>query len=158
MNTDSNTSKEPLRIREDSDAERSIVFHPEDDDLFVRTGRQVIEASRLGISIEVWLHEFREMLQAVRRWCEEHADRVHACYAGPRGAGLGLFFIPRGARYDFDLADLLTPLNGQLVNEFNIGMIEIYQIPESEISRFVAPNAARIVYAYDRSASSTVES
>jgi len=146
MNVERETSSDAIRIRAQGDGDRPVVLHPEDDDVFVRTGRQVIEACRLGISIEVWMHEFREMLERVRQWSRTHEARVQACYAAPRGASIGLYFIPRTEGFDFDLADDLAPLNRDLVKSFNIGMIEIHQIPERERDRFISPDAVRTVF------------
>lgn len=139
-------TSEAIRIRAQGDGDRPVVLHPEDDDVFVRTGRQVIEACRLGISIEVWMHEFREMLGHVHRWAQQHGSRIRACYAAPRGASIGLYFVPRTETFDFDLAEELAPLNRDLVKAFNIGMIEVHQIPERERDRFISPEAVRTVF------------
>ena len=40
-----------IDIREDRDGERPVVLRPDDNDLFVQTGRQVIRACRLSIAI-----------------------------------------------------------------------------------------------------------
>src|SRR5437588_8140304 len=110
-----------LKVREN---ESRVLLHPEDDDLFVRTGRQVIEACRLGIGIELWLSELDSMLQTVRDWAGKHASRIRTCFCAPRGSQIALYFSPALNRFDFDLADELANLNGKLVKDFNIGMIE----------------------------------
>lgn len=135
-------------IREEADGERQYVLHPEDDDLFVRTGRQVIEGCRLGISIEVWLDELRAMFDSVHEWVKEQglASRIVACVAVPRGVGTGLFFVPRGESFDFDLADQLAKLNINLMRQFNVGPVEIHQLPEDELDRFVVSEAAIEIY------------
>jgi hypothetical protein len=132
------------RIREDADGERQFILHPENDEVFTRTGRQVIESCRLGISIEVWLAERDTMFDHVRRWMQESGmgHRIRMCFAAPRGIGIGLFFVPESDSFDFDLADELAELNGQLVRSFNIGPVEMHQIPEQELGRFVPPGAA----------------
>ncbi|MFA7236228.1 MAG: hypothetical protein WC058_05120 [Phycisphaeraceae bacterium] len=47
----------PVTIRNDVDGDRPLILHPEDNDLFVRTGRQVIDACGLHIGVELWLRE-----------------------------------------------------------------------------------------------------
>ncbi len=135
-------------IRQDADGASEFVLHPENDELFTRTGKQVIEACRLGISIEVWFHERNSMFDHVLRWVKdkERIDRIRACYAFPRGVGIGLFFVPRGESFDFDLADQLARLNAQLVRGYNIGPVEIHQLPEDELDRFIVPEAAIEIY------------
>lgn len=134
-------------IRENADGASQFVLHPENDELFTRTGRQVIEACRLGISIEVWLHERDSMFDDVRRWIKDgRTGRISACYAVPRGVGIGLFFTPRRECYDFDLADELAKLNARLVRTFNIGPVEVLQLPEDELDRFIVLEEALRIY------------
>jgi len=157
MSTERDTSSQPLRIHEQTDRDRPVVLHPEDDDLFVRTGQQVIQACHLDISIEVWLDEFRSMLNEVAQWCNEHQNGVRACYAAPRGGSIGLYFVPQSESFDFDLADLLAPLNRDLVKKYNVGMIEIHQIPQHELDRFIPPNTKRVVFPHEPGAHQAVE-
>lgn len=133
-------------VREDADADRQYVFHPKDDDLFIRTGRQVIYACRLDISIEVWTQECESMYEEVSNWAAQRADRILACYAVPRGIGIGLFFVPRSESFDFDLAEELADLTSKLVRTYNVGPVEIHQIPDDEKVRFIGSNTAREVY------------
>lgn len=143
-----NTSTDPLRIRESEDAQRPIILHPENDDLFIQTGKQVIEARRLNISIDLWQHEVRAMFDYIRKWAADHADRVQACYISPRHAKLLLYVAPHGEAFDFDLADELVQLNRILLREFQVGLIEVLQVPHSEMDRFVHPDEARKLYAH----------
>ncbi len=140
------SNSDALHIKESADGQRQYVFHPENDDLFVRTGRQVIAACQLGISMEVWIEELVAMLDVVRAWTTKRAARVRACYCAPRGAKVILFFVPVSDHVDFDLADELTDLNTELVNTFNVGMIEVRQVPGDELDRFITLDAARQVY------------
>ena len=146
--SDPNTSTDPLRIHEATDAQRQVVLHPENDDLFVQTGKQVIEACRLNISLDLWKHEVRAMFDHIRKWAADHADRVQACYISPRHTKLLLYVAPRGEAFDFDLADELVQLNRTLLRKFQVGLIEVLQVPLSEIGRFVHPDEARELYAH----------
>ncbi len=145
----SKTSPERIHIRKTAHSGTQFVLHPDGDELFTRTGRQVIEACRLGISIDVWLHECEDMLGHVVKWIRNQAGRVRRCYAVPRDAGLGLFFVPKSASFDFDLADELAKLNRTLVQSFNVGAVEIHQVPAEEIHRFLVPECSRQIYDAD---------
>jgi hypothetical protein len=123
-----------------------VVLHPEDNDLFMRTGKQVIEACRLGISIEVWIDEFNNMMSEVARWAKEHAASVRSCHCVPLGPRITLFFSPQGDSYNFDLAENLAELNAELIKKFNVGMVEVRQIPFAQIDRFLDPEKARLVH------------
>lgn len=144
-------------IREAVDGERQFVLHPENDDLFVRTGRQVIEACRLGISVEVWFGECKDMFEHVSEWARGHAGQVIACYAVPRGTGIGLFLVPKSQSFNFDLADELADLNRELVQKFNVGTVEIHQVPGDELGRFLVIEESRQVYSDANSPHQPVE-
>lgn len=137
----------PIHISEAADSERPVVLHPEDDDLFIQTGRQVIEACRLNISIELWQHEVRAMFDRIRDWSRERSERVSACFVTPRQTKLLLFVAPRSEQFDFDLADQIAVLNRQVLRDFKVGMVEIFQVPLSELGRFVDEGEARALYA-----------
>ncbi len=136
------------------DGERPVLLHPDNDDLFVRTGRQVIEACRLGISIELWLSEFNAMLEEARHWAEQRAAKVRACFCAPVNSRVVLYFVPNSKSFDFDLADGLAELNAELVKRFNVGMVEIHQVPWEELDRFVDIESSRRVYGEQRESGS----
>jgi hypothetical protein len=140
-----------------NDADPQVVLQPDNNDLFIRTGRQVIEGCRLGISIELWLEELELMQRAVHNWAAERAKLVRACYCAPRGGRIQLFFIPVSGQFDFDLADALAELNDELVRGFNIGMIEVRQVPGDELDRFLDITSARQVYGEQRQPHPAVE-
>ncbi len=133
-------------INEVKDGERQYLLLAADDDKFVQTGRQIIDGCRLNIGIDVWVHECDSMFDHVSKWATERTDRIVACYAVPRGAGMCLFFIPSSESFDFDLADQLAELNSELIRTYCVGPVEIHQIPTNEMPRFIAPNTAREVY------------
>lgn len=144
---------ETLRITADHDAERPVVMHPDSNDLFVRTGRQVIADSQLGISLELWIDEFNNLLAEVERWAEERHERVVSCFCAPRGTKFVFFFSPASPGFDFDLADQLSELNLHLCREYNVGNIEVHQIPWDEAGRFVRADTDKRVFGREISTS-----
>ncbi len=88
------------------------------------------------------------MFDHVLRWVkeEEQAGRIQDCYAVPRGVGIGLFFVPHSESFDFELADRLARLNAAWVRGFNVGPVEIHQLPEDELDRFIVREAAIDIY------------
>lgn len=132
-------------ISEECDGATDFLFQPADNDLFIRTGRQVIEHCRLGISVELWMQEVKELFSRVVQWCNEQQGRVRACYAVP-GAKVTLFVVPSGESYDFELGAELADLNVRWVQTFNVGMIETRQIPWAQRDRFIDPEASRRIY------------
>ena len=57
-----------------------------------------------------------------------------------------MFFVPPGRQFSFELADELAELNRALIAGFNIGMVEVGQIPSGEIERFVDVETAQLIY------------
>jgi hypothetical protein len=134
-------------IHENADGERLFALHPENDEAFTRSGRQVIDGCRLNISLEVWFEECNTMLGRVHEWTRQRHGSILACYAVPRGSGIGLFFVPCSKTFDFDLADQLAGLAMDLTRDFyNLGMVEAHQIPASEVDHFVVLEHAAKVY------------
>jgi hypothetical protein len=147
----------PSHIKETSDGERPYIIHPEDNDLFVRTGRQVIEGCRLSISVEVWMKELDEMFLFIHSWIQKCSKQIIACYAVPRNVVTAIFFVPKSQTFDFDLADLLAELSIKL-QKFNVGPVEIHQIPEDELNRFIIPEMCAEIYSNVKKPHHTVAS
>ena len=97
------------------------------------------------------------MCERVAAWAEKHAGQVSECFAVPCGLGLGVFVVPHSATFDFDLADDLADLNRELVQSFNVGTVEVHQVPAEELDRFVIRDAAKRVYSNANSAHQAVE-
>lgn len=133
------------RIDESADAVRRFVIQPADRDLFVRTGKQIIDACRLNISVELWLEELQLMLAHVRNWAAGRSD-VRSCHYAPRGSKVVFFFAPSSHRFSFELAADLAELNAQLAREFNIGIVEVQQVPWDELDRFLDSESARLLH------------
>ena len=141
MTTPAKTDAKHIR-----ESDGDFLLHPSNDDLFARTGKQIIEACQMSISIAVWMEELNQMLSEVKAWCAKRSDKISACLAEGRGSEVLLFFVPVGNQFNFDLADELADLNRELVTDFNIGMVEVGQIPEAEVNRFMDLEKVRIVY------------
>lgn len=125
---------------------KNFVLHPEDNDIFVRTGKQIIEGCRLRISIDVWFNEINTMLAQVQQWAEAHSIKVRSCFFTTKGANVVLYVAPKSQRFDFDLADQIVDLNTELMQKYNVGMIEINQIPWDELDRFLDLETTKKVY------------
>ncbi len=149
--------KSAIHVRESQDGDRNFVFHLSDNDLFVRTGRQLIEACQLNISIDLWKQELDLMFAYVMDWCGKKHIHVRTCLCEPRRARLVLHFIPKSDGFDFDLADGITELDCYLSRNFkNVGLVEAGQIPWAEMERFVNPNLFFVIYGEHPTAHATV--
>ena len=141
------TQTQATHVHELRDGERKSVFHLSDNDIFVRTGRQLIEAGQLNISIELWRQELDLMFAYVKEWCETPNRRIRTCICEPRRARLMLHFIPAGEQFDFDLADAIAELDSYLCRNYkNVGLVEAGQIPWNEVDRFVNYSLCFVIY------------
>jgi hypothetical protein len=129
-----------------SELDPNVILRPADNDLFVQTGKQVIDACKLNISIELWSHEIAGLIAHVLDWTKKYAGRIQSIYLAPRSTKMSLFVCPASDTFDFDLADDLTTLNTLLLKTFNVGMVEILQVPSDEIERFVDEGRAKLLY------------
>ncbi len=134
------------RISEARHGEDEYLLLPEDNDLFVRTGRQIIAACQLGISVELWLNELSAAMKKAHDWAKERPAQVRSCYCSPRGGSVVFFVAPQSEQFDFDLADSMADLNLDLLKTFNLGLIEVRQIPWAEFDRFVDPESGKRLY------------
>ncbi|HSV14457.1 MAG TPA: hypothetical protein VLI90_09365 [Tepidisphaeraceae bacterium] len=140
-----------VKVTED---DRQVVLHPENDDLFVQTGKQVIDACRLNISIELWIHELTALSAHVQEWARARSSRIASIYLAPRPNKLVLFVCPASKEFDFDLADEMAQLNTALTKNFNVGTVEILQVPAEELDRFVDGGGGKAKLLYGRQAES----
>jgi len=132
--------------------DESVMLHGPQDDIIMRTGKQIIEACELRTSLDLWRHEFNDMLEFVKTECQKFARQVDACFLSPRGAKLLLVFIQTSPSFDFDLADKLTEVEITLQNKFNVGFTEVMQVPISEADRFINFNG--VVHVFGKSGES----
>jgi hypothetical protein len=138
----------PTRIDHDRDGHKSYLIAPENRDLFIRTGKQVIAACDMQIRIERWIEVYEAMLGSVRDFAQDHAELVSACYAVPRNAKTVLSFIPKTDSFNFELANELAKLQFDFQQRFVnlVGAIEIGQIPSWDLDRFLDVRAAEKIY------------
>lgn len=148
-------SKSAARIDHEQDGQRSYVIAPENLDLFVRTGRQVIAACNTQLKIERWLEVYSAMLGSVRDFAVEHHDLVAECYAVPRNAKTVLSFVPKSKSFDFALASFLAELQFDFQERFAnlVGAIEVGQVPSWDVDRFLDREESQRIYS-DESVSS----
>ena len=128
-------------IREARDADVRFVIHPESNDVFVRSGKQVVASCEIGISLEVWLGELSELFSTIADWCTGH-PAVRAAFAQPIGSRIAIYIAPASSSFDFDLGDELATLNISLARKYRVlGMIEVLQIPWQDKETFVGQSA-----------------
>lgn len=155
--TNTRDKTQAITIKEAVDGDTPVVLHPQNDDVFVRTGTQVIAACQLEISLDLWLKEITSLFSEVASWAQTRSEKIRSCYWVPRVGRVVFYFLPKGNQFDFDLAESLSDFNVALVNQFNVGMIELQQIPWAEAERFLDSETARCVYGDEFKSPETME-
>jgi hypothetical protein len=142
-------SSAPVHVHQ---SDEKVLLHGPQDDIIMRTGKQIIDACELHTSLDLWRHEFNDMLDFVKDESQKFSSQIEACYLSPRGTKLLLIFIQISPSFDFELADKLTELGINLRNRFNVGFTELMQVPSREADRFIDFNGA--VHVFGKSAES----
>ncbi len=129
MTQGSSHANKPLQLDASHEHDRLIVLTPDDEDRFVRRCGWVVEAAKLGISRDLWLRELHSLLTHVRRWAEQHAQRIRRCLATQRDAQIAILVEPDSNHFDFTLSDLLTELDLELAEKFQACACDVLQVP-----------------------------
>ncbi len=89
-----------------------VMVTPESNDIFFISASKAIEACRDKINMDERVARFsEEFLTPLRRWCDDHMDRISACYLPqPESSVLTVYVIGTTDEYDFDLTDDLAEL------------------------------------------------
>ena len=142
------------RIDHANDSQRYVIA-PENLDLFVRTGHQVIAACNTQMRIERWLEVYEAMLGAVRDFSEDHSELIAECFAVPRNAKTVLSFVPVSEAFSFELAQDLAKLQFDFQRQFAniLGAIEVGQVPSWDLRRFLDPDSSQRIFSGTQSAS-----
>lgn len=132
------TRRPTSAISERDDAARQFLLNTLNNDSFVRTGKQIIDACELQIDLESWKSNVADLWLEVQALAQGQSDRVSAAYLIPRSGTVHIFLITRGRQFDFDLANALADLNVRLRRERGIyGDVEASQVPAVELPQFV---------------------
>lgn len=124
--------KEAVQVDAHLEADRPVTLTEGGQDRFTRTTKWVVDASKLGISVETWRRELFELLMTVEKWLKNHESEVLICYAAERDNQIGIYFVPTLGRYDFELSNLLTKLDIELAEKHQKCQCDLFQQPESD--------------------------
>src|SRR5487761_1237910 len=118
-----------------------VAVSPEEQDRLVNEVQRTFLASQNGLAFERFLRQFtNEFLPAIHQWCQEHHDRVEACYVPFPNDHVRVFVVRRSNRYDFTLSDDLSDLEMDLFEKQ--WPSEIIQVPRGYLVTFFDPAAA----------------
>jgi hypothetical protein len=139
---------EPIHIDANVEGDRWVVLTPDDEDRFIKSCSWVAEASKLGMSHELYLRELHGTLSHVRKWAEKHSDSVQLCFAMPRNAQIAIYVVPTGGKYDFSLSTELTALDIELAEKFQSCRCDVLQVPDKreQIDNLTGQNMAILIY------------
>ena len=141
MSVNAPNSMRPVQVDSARNAEQRFVFSPENNDIFVKTGRQVLAACQLADDVaaafKAWQGQFGVMLEFVADWANRQAERVRNVVVVGRGGKLILMLLPTDEAFDFDLAEASSDLRFDLMKLFSaVGEIDILQVPVWDWQRF----------------------
>ena len=145
----SGPTTEPIRLHF-TDQTR-VVVTPEDEDRFMTTAAEAARACRHVQDILKWKQEFDGLLRHVNEWCQAKVERVSSAYMTFSDDGLRLFLLSKGSGYRFDLDDMVSELDIEICNKFELCPTEVSHFPEAPIeslSSFFDAGQALQVYGH----------
>ena len=105
-----------------------IVFTPADEDRFLLGTQASIVPSQGKLAVGQFVDQFKtDLLPRVRQWCEQHAEKLLACYIPFGFEQLTVFAVTRLPRYDFSLSDSIADFEMDLFEAH--WPVEVRQIP-----------------------------
>lgn len=124
------------------DGFRDFILRKLNNDHFMRTGKQIIEACELHIGVEAWKQNMADLWSDITRFAGAHRGQVKRVYMLPRPGAVQVLYVTNKDEFDFDLADDLARWNIRIRRErLMYGEVEASQIPASELSQFVDDDA-----------------
>lgn len=125
------------------------VVAPADQERFARHGSWSGLLYPLDLAVERFRRQLvEEFLPAVRQWCEDHRDKVAACYVPLANNHLKVFVLRKSERYDFTLSDDVTDLEMRLFEmHWPVEILQIPDGPPSTVEAFFKPAASIEIYA-----------
>jgi len=116
---------------------RQVVIRPKDNDVFVRSVEQIVEACVIGERTLQRAFQFKRQLEdglftKLAQWLTGNKHRVRKAFLAPHEGGLMFLVIKIGAKYDRDLEDSLTDLDIDVANspEFDLLRLDVMCLPE----------------------------
>jgi hypothetical protein len=136
----------PVAIDEADEGFRKFLLGSESYDSFHQAGQQAKSGWQGRLSAELWVQEVIGMVESAGTWAVANSDMVTSCHLACTIDGPALYFVRQSEGFDFDLADKLVDLNGQLVRNFNVGSVAVHQISGDEILRLARAHSLRRIY------------
>lgn len=123
------------------EAHRVYLVLGDDATLVERTAREVAEGSKLLSNISLWRENFTATVERVRRWCNDHSEKLRGALVDIRSNKVLYYFVPTSDRYDLDLGNEMTDLEVELGGSAGIGYVETLQVPARSLPRFAGPRS-----------------
>jgi len=116
-----------------SERDRSVIICPDDNDKFVQTVEQVIEAVRAqGSDERVKVnHQFKELLRRLGEWAYDHSGMIRHALVTRRDSNLLFLVVTKSRKYDDAFEDELTDLDVEIARDdaFDLLPLSVLAIP-----------------------------
>ena len=126
-----------------------VMVTPKDRDIFFISATKAIEACREAIRNEQGFKQFEtELLIPLHAWCEEHREKVRACYLPRPANNIQVFVVGTSRKYDFELGEKLATLELKLSQAgWRVGISQLPEADDDSLGTFFSPEGALEVYA-----------
>jgi hypothetical protein len=143
------TKPETIQLNEQAEPERRVLITTQDEDRFSLPCGEAVRACKVHMNRKVWFDELDSMLVRVGKWASDNKEIVKACYAAPREGRVVIFVLPMTPSYDRKLGALLTELDLELAQNFQVIDSAVMQVPgdpPDRLATFVNTQAAKKIH------------
>ncbi len=136
----------PVRL---SFRDGELLVTPKDQDIFFISAEKATEACSHVIRQEERVARFtQEFLVPLAQWCEQHKERISACYLTvPQSAVLLVYVIGANEQYDFGLTGMLSELAFWFEEQgWSVHASQIPRCDVEQLSGFFNPEQALQIY------------
>ena len=126
------------------DNDNNVVVTPEDNDRFVLTVSEAVEACKARGNENKFGLQFNLLMRITAEWLKEHKDKISCSYLTVRDAGLLFLVVRKEISFNSDFEDLLTEFDIKIAQDPQLDLIDlsVLAIPNSNeagISSFLKP-------------------
>ncbi len=129
MTTTSKSSVLRLNWKEDDDTK--VVVTPSNQDRYVKSVKNVIEACQAQEAAERSIAQFQYLLTRLGEWVRDHHDKIAQAYVTVRDVTFLFLVVQKSKAYDAELEEALTDVDLEIAlsDEFSALRLSVLALP-----------------------------
>ena len=107
------------------DTDKTVVITPADNDRFVLTVQEAIEACRAQSNQGKFRQQFDILMNTLAEWLKENDAKISRSYMTIRDAGLLFLVVRKNIVFDSDFEDILTDLDIKIARDVQLDLVNL---------------------------------